>query len=75
VLLEVCLAREYLLLEGATAARILGKVDRDALVAAAIYLWKTKAVAMAGLLEFLSPKNVPRVPLDPGTDADILAGP
>lgn len=54
VLLEVVRSRHFLLLDGAVAARILGKATRAELVAAAVDVWNGRAAMKAGLLLRLS---------------------
>lgn len=61
VLLEVCEAREFLLLDGALAVRYLGRSDRETLRAASRFVWSPKSRAMEGLRALvLSPPNVAR---------------
>lgn len=75
VLLEVCLAREFVLLDGAVAVRFLGRSDRDALTSAARHVWSPRAAAMAGLRALLldPPRDVVRE-LPPRDAGDGLAG-
>lgn len=86
VLVEIVASRDYILLEGGLAARVLGKVPRASLERQALARWVGKPAMKAGLLALLRgrhysstlPHDRPSPVDDPGPaadDADLLAGP
>lgn len=69
VLLQV--GTDYLLLDGETAVKMLGKSNREQLEAACTIRWHTRRVAMDGLLSLLltlSPEHARREPAAADTD-------
>lgn len=60
VLVEVAQTHDYLLLEGAIAARILGKANRADLEAVSLALWTGRAAMRAGLLALLRRPALPK---------------
>jgi hypothetical protein len=62
LLLEACEDRDYLLLQGATAAKMIGRATRRELTLAATATWHGKADCRAGLLQILSRCSDPTPP-------------